>query len=73
MVADLAAVLVPTVLTVNGFSCRPDAFEPTCNYCADYYWRFTFYLPYFSGEWSHKMFNNPNQFSGRLLRLVLLQ
>jgi len=33
-------------------------------YCADYYWRFVWYLPYFAGEWTHKVFNDPNQFNG---------
>lgn len=34
---------------------KPDAFEPVCQYCADYYWRFVWYLPYFAGEWTHKV------------------
>uniref|UniRef100_A0A383VYW9 Expansin-like EG45 domain-containing protein n=1 Tax=Tetradesmus obliquus TaxID=3088 RepID=A0A383VYW9_TETOB len=45
------------------YDVKPDAFEPTCNYCADYFWRFTFHLPYFNGEWSHSTFNDPSQFA----------
>ena len=37
---------------------------PACRYCADYYWRFTWYLPYFAGEWTQKPFNSPDQFKG---------
>jgi hypothetical protein len=36
-------------------------------YCADYYWRFTWYLPYFDGKKDHKpptVFNKPSQFKG---------
>lgn len=29
---------------------KPDTFEPVCQYCPDYYWRFVWYLPYFAGE-----------------------
>jgi hypothetical protein len=38
--------------------CCPD------RYCADYYWRFTWYLPFFAGEWTHNIFNSPDQFKG---------
>ena len=30
----------------------------------DYYWRFTFYLPFFAGENTRKVSNSPNQFTG---------
>eukprot|EP00775_Hariotina_reticulata_P008069 gene8070-8264_t len=46
------------------YDVRPDAFEPMCQYCADYFWRFTFYLPYFAGEWTQKTFNSGSSFSG---------
>jgi len=45
------------------YDVKPDAFEPMCQYCADYFWRFTFYLPYFAGEWTQKTFNSPSAFS----------
>jgi hypothetical protein len=32
------------------YDVRPDAFEPMCQYCSDYYWRWEFYLPYFNGS-----------------------
>ena len=42
---------------------KPDAFEPMCQYCSDYYWRWEFYLPYFNGWETDKTFNN-NNFQG---------
>jgi hypothetical protein len=35
-----------------------------CRNCADYFWRFTWYLPFFAGGDTHKVFNTPGDFKG---------
>lgn len=67
----ITPLLLLLVLVLQGqcvihkiFDVKPDAFEPSCNYCGDYFWRYTFYLPYFAGQSTQNIYNSPAQFTG---------
>ncbi|KAI8471576.1 MAG: RlpA-like double-psi beta-barrel-protein domain-containing protein-containing protein [Monoraphidium minutum] len=49
---------------VRVYDSSPNAFEPMCQYCADYYWRWTNYLPWFNGASTSQISNSPNDFKG---------
>lgn len=42
----------------------PVAFEPMCQYCADYFWAWRNFLPWFAGASTSDIYNSPSSFSG---------
>lgn len=46
------------------YDTKPNHFEPMCQYCSDYFWKWQLYLPQFGGEDTGKVIIDPNEFRG---------
>ncbi|GAX75120.1 hypothetical protein CEUSTIGMA_g2564.t1 [Chlamydomonas eustigma] len=46
------------------YAVSPTQYAPRCTYCTDYWWRWVYYLPGFTGGSPANPINNPTSFSG---------